>query len=62
MKMRACLLQNLLELYKKKFLDPKAVIFKVWGLNASLGQLGPKVFGKGLIKPKIQKPSINFHK
>ena len=44
-------MQNLMELNMKKFLDPEAMTFGVWGLKTSLGQLGPKAFGKGLMKP-----------
>ena len=41
-------MQNFVELDMEKLLDPKAVIFEVWGLKTSLG---PKVFSKGLTKP-----------
>ena len=34
----------------KKFSDPRALTFGVWGLKTSLGQIEPKAFGKGLIK------------
>ena len=46
----------------KKISDPKAFIFGLWGLKTSLGQLGPKAFGKGLIKPLVENPSSIFHK
>ena len=38
------------ELDMKQFSDPKALTFGVWGLKTSLGQSGPKAFGRGLIK------------
>ena len=56
------LMQNFMELYIKKFSDPKALTLGVWGLEASLGQFGPKAFGRGLIKALITNPSSNFHK
>ena len=31
-------MQNFMELDMKKFLDPKALTFKVWGLKTTLGQ------------------------
>ena len=46
----------------KQFSDPKALTFGVWGLKTSLGQFGPKVFGRGLIKALVKNPSSNFHK
>ena len=46
----------------KKFSDPKALTFGVWGLKPSLGQFGPKAFGKGRIKVLVQNPGSNFHK
>ena len=47
----------------KKFSDLKALIFGVWGLKTSLGQFGPKAFGKaGLIKALVKNPVSNFHK
>ena len=55
-------MQNFIELDMKKFSDPKAVTFGVWALRTSLGQFGPKVFGKGLIKALVKNPSSNFHK
>ena len=51
-----------MELDMKKISDPKALIFGVWGLKPNLGQFGPKIFGKGLIKPLVENPSSNFHK
>ena len=54
-------IQNFMELDMKKFSDPKALTFGLWGIKTSLGQLGPKVFGKGLIKPLVKNPSSNFH-
>ena len=41
---------NFMELDMKKFSGPKDLKFWVCGLKTSLGQFGPKVFGKGLIK------------
>ena len=44
-------MQNFMELnMKKKFRSPNS---DIWGLGpkTSLGQFGPKAFGKGLIKP-----------
>ena len=46
----------------KKLSDPKALTFGVWGLKTSLGQFGPKAFGKGLIKALVKNPSSNFQK
>ena len=40
-----------MELDMKTFSDPKTLTFVVWGLKTSLGQFGPKAFGKGVIKP-----------
>ena len=62
LKITAYLMQNFIELDMKKFSDFKALIFGVWGLNTSLGQFGPKAFGKGLIKALVKNPSSNFHK
>ena len=61
-KIRAYLMQNFMELHMKKFSDPKVLMFGVWGLKASLGQFGPKAFGKGIIKALVENPSSNFHK
>ena len=55
-------MQNFMELHMKKFSDPKALMFGVWGLKASLGQFGAKAFGKGIIKALVENPSSNFHK
>ena len=62
LKIRAYSMQNFMELDMKKFSDPKAVTFRVWDLKTSLGQFGPKAFGKGLIKALVKNPSSNFHK
>ena len=51
-----------MEIDMKKPLENKAMTFRVWGLKTSLGQFGPKSFGKGLIKPLVQNSSSNFHK
>ena len=62
LKIRANLMQNFMELDMKKISDPKALKFGVWGLKTSLGQFGPKAFGKGLIKALVENPGSNFHK
>ena len=62
LKIRAYLKQNFIELDMKKFPDPKTLTFGLWGLKNSLGQFGPKVFGRGLIKPLVKNPGSNFHK
>ena len=51
LKIRAYLMQHFMELDRKTFSDPKTLTFVVWGLKTSLGQFGPKAFGKGVIKP-----------
>ena len=61
LKITAYLMQNFIEL-DMICSDFKALIFGVWGLNTSLGQFGPKAFGKGLIKALVKNPSSNFHK
>ena len=48
LKIRAYLIQNFMELDRKKFSDPKALTFGAWGLKTSLGQLGPKPLAKDL--------------
>ena len=55
-------MQNFIEVDMKKFSDPKALTFGVWDLKTSLGQFGPKAFGRGLIKELVKNPSSNFHK
>ena len=62
LKIIAYLMQNFIELDMKQFSDPKALTFGVWGLKTSLGQSGPKAFGRGLIKALVKNPSSNFHK
>ena len=62
LKIRANLMQNFMELDMKKISDPKVLKFGVWGLKTSLGQFGPKAFGKGLIKALVENPGSNFHK
>ena len=62
LKIRAYLMPNFMELDMKKFSDPKALTFGVWGLKTSLEQFGPKAFGKGLIKALVKNPGSNFHK
>ena len=49
LKIRAYLMQNFMEPDIKKFSDPKTLTFL--GLKISLGQFGPKVFGKRRIQP-----------
>ena len=51
LKIRAYLMQNFMELDLKKI-----------GPKTSLGQFGPKAFGKGVINPKVQNPYSNIHK
>ena len=51
-------MQNLVKLYMRKILDPKAVTFGVRGLKTSLGQPGPK----GRIMPYVWKPGSSFQK
>ena len=62
-KIRAYLMQNLMDLDMKKFIDlaPKLWTFGIWGLKASLGQFGPKAFDRGLIKALVKSPGSNFH-
>ena len=62
LKIRAYLKQNFMELDIKKIADLKTLTFGVWGLKTSLGQFGPKAFGRGLIKPLVKNPGSNFHK
>ena len=52
-------MQNFMELDMNKFSDLKALTFGVWDLKTSLG---PKAFGKGLIKALVKNPSSSFHK
>ena len=46
----------------RKFTDPKTLTFGVWGLKTSLGQFGPKAFGRELIKPLVKNPGSIFYK
>ena len=46
LKTRAYIMVNFMELPVKRFLDPKALTFRFWGLKTSLGQFGPKVLQK----------------
>ena len=62
LKIIAYLMQNFIELDMKPFSDPKALTFGVWSLKTSLGQFGPKAFGRGLIKSLVRNPSSNFQK
>ena len=57
LKIRTYLMQNFMELDMKNFSDLKALTFGVWSVKTSLGQYGPKAFGKALVK----NPSSNFH-
>ena len=43
--------QKHMSLIDAKFSDPKAMTCGIWGIKTSLGQFGPKSFGKGLTKP-----------
>ena len=62
LKIKAYLMQNFMELDMEQISDSKALTFGVWVLKTSLGQFGPKAFGKGLIKPLVQNPSSSFRK
>ena len=62
LKIRAYLMQHFMELDMKKFSDPKALSYGIWGLKTSLGQFGPEAFGKGLIKVLVESPGSNVHK
>ena len=55
-------MQNFMELDKKIFSNPKTLTWGVWSWKTSLGQFGPKGFGKGLIKPLNENPNTNFRK
>ena len=55
-------MQIFMQLDMKKISGPKALKFRVRGLKTSFGQLGPKFFDKGLIKPVVENPSSNSHK
>ena len=50
LKIRAYLMQDFMELDRKKVLDPKTLIFGVWGWETSLGQLG--------LKPSLAKRTV----
>ena len=60
LKIRACLMQNFMELDLKKFSDPKALDIEVQDLKTSLGKFDPKAFDKGLIKPFVKNSTISF--
>ena len=62
LKITVHLVQNFIELDVKEFSDLKALIFGAWGLKTSLGQFGPKAFGKGLIKALVKNPSSYYQK
>ena len=63
LKIRTYLMRNFMEHDMEKFSDSKALKFGVWDLKTSLGQFGPKVFGKSFIKqPLVENSSSNFHK
>ena len=62
LKIRAHLVQNFMELDMKKISDPKLLTLSTWGLKTSLGQFGPKAFGKVLTKSLVENPSCNFPK
>ena len=55
-------MKNFMEIVMKKNSDRKPLTFGVWGLKPNLGQIGPKTFGKRLIKPLVENPSSKFHK
>ena len=42
-------MQHFIPFDMKIFSDPKTLTFGIWNLKTSLGQFGPKAFGKGLI-------------
>ena len=44
LKIRAYLMQNVMQLDMKKISHSKAVTFGFWGLKPNLGQFGPKTF------------------
>ena len=52
-------MQNFMDLDMKNFSGSKALTFGVSGQKTSLGQFGPKAFGKGLAL--VKNPSSNFH-
>ena len=59
------LVKNDLKFENKSLFDPtfpKALTFGVWDLKTSLGEFGPKAFGKGLVKTLVQNPGSKFHK
>ena len=60
LKRKAYLKQNVMELDMRKFTDPKTLTFGIWGLETSLGQFGPKAFGRGLIKPLVKNTGSIF--
>ena len=55
-------MQNFMKFDMEKFTDSKTLTFGVWSLKTSLGQFGPKAFGRGLIKPLVKNPGSNFHR
>ena len=55
-------MQNFIELDMEKISDPRALKFRVWGIQTSLGQSGPKVLCNGLIKPLDENLNFNFQK
>ena len=57
-KLRAYLMQNVMKFDMEKFTNSKTLTFGVWGLKTSLGQFGPKAFGRGLIKPLFKNQNI----
>ena len=61
LKIKAYLKQNVMELDMRKFTDPKTLTFGVWSLKTSLGQFGPKAFGRELFKPLVKNPGSNFY-
>ena len=62
LKIRAYSMQNFMKLDRKKISDPKTLTFGVWDLKTSLGQFGPKAFGKGLSKPLVKNSGSNYQK
>ena len=65
LKIRAYLIENVMDLDMKKFSDPRVLKFGIWGQKTSLGQFGdrkPLTKIKGLIKALVQNHGSNFHK
>ena len=59
-KIRACFIQNFIELDMENFLDFQAVTCGVWGPKTSLRQFGPEAVGRdlSLYKSRILAPIL----